>query len=230
MKIPLIALSAMFVLGCVRAADLPSAPLAVYYSFDSPPSAVLFAEMQAELDRILAGAELRATWRPVDSPRDGVEHFPGVAVFRFRGACWFQPVASAARPSLDSGGNPLADTARVDGHVLPFAEVDCDRLRRFMAPALRFMAAGDQNRAVGRAAARVSAHELYHILTGSGAHANQGIASASHSVSDLAAPNFDFAIKETNWLRDWAEQHADKPTLAAQESGESEAETGIAGR
>jgi hypothetical protein len=229
MMIRPIALLAVLCPGCVRAADLPNAPVAVYYSFDSPPSAVLFTEMQAELDRILAPAELRVTWRPIDSPRNGAEYFPGVVVFRFHGSCLVEQVSAAAVAALDSPGNVspgivLADTERVDGHILPFGEVECDQLRRFMAPALKSLRAEEQNAALGRAVARVSAHEIYHMLTGSRSHGRQGIASASHSLSGLAGATFNFANKETKWLRAWVNQQAGKQSFAPADSGDTESE------
>jgi hypothetical protein len=82
----------------------------------------------------------------------------------------------------------------------------------------------NKNAALGRAMARVGAHEIYHILTGSGTHASQGIARASHSRAELIAPTFAFAKMETNWLRAWADKQADRPTVAAVESAETQSD------
>jgi hypothetical protein len=62
----------------------------------------------------------------------------------------------------------------------------------------------DKNARLGRAIARVSAHEIYHMLTGSEEHARRGIARAKHNREELTAPTFAFAREETNWLRAWA--------------------------
>jgi hypothetical protein len=70
--------------------------------------------------------------------------------------------------------------------------------------------------------ARVGAHEIYHMLTGSDSHASQGIARASHTRADLTAPTFAFAKTETNWLRGWVDKQGGRRSLAATEPGETD--------
>ena len=65
MTIRSIALSAMAVTFSLCAADLSVAPLAIYYSFDTPPSAALVTEMESEIGRILAAGQ---TSQPLKSP------------------------------------------------------------------------------------------------------------------------------------------------------------------
>jgi hypothetical protein len=77
----------------------------------------------------------------------------------------------------------------------------------------------DKNASLGRAIARVSAHEIYHMLTGSERHARRGIARSSHSRAELTAPRFGFAQKETDWLRAWAIKPAGQAAVAAVEVG-----------
>jgi hypothetical protein len=218
MTIRSIALSAMAVTFSLCAADLSVAPLAVYYSFDIPPSAALVTEMQAEVGRILAAAGLRVAWRAVASPRNG-EDFQAIVVFRFRGVCSFDEGQGALQPQAEPTGQPLAETDVADGRALPFGAVDCDRLRRFIAPVVKYMAVEDKNAGLGRAMARVSAHEIYHMLTGSEGHARRGIARASHSRRELTAPTFEFAQEETDWLRAWVVKPAGQPAGAAVEVG-----------
>ena len=101
----------------------------------------------------------------------------------------------------------LAETDLVDGHILPFGDVQCDQLRQFLAPVESKLKDDAGNVALGRAIARVSAHELYHMLTGSMNHARAGIARAEHSRADLTASAFNFAKPEEAWLRGWVAQH-----------------------
>jgi hypothetical protein len=215
MKLRSIALLATSALCCLNAASLISAaslpagkstkaPVAIYYSFDSPPPAALFTEMQSELGRILAPAGLRVTWRSLDVPEKRAEDFPEIVVFRFHGECSFEGGGSGAPVPA---GLALAETEIVDGHVLPFGAVACDVVRRFIAPLARSFGEEDKNAALGRALARVSAHEIYHMLTGSQTHGNQGITRSTHSRTDLSASSFTFAKGETDWLRAWAEKH-----------------------
>jgi hypothetical protein len=210
MKIRSIALLAMSIPCCVSAANLSGAPLAIYYAFDHPPAAALVTEMQAELNRILAGAGVRVAWRAIESPRNG-EDFQGIVFLRFHGACSSGPDAAPANLS----GLSLAETDIADGHVLPFGAVDCDRLWSFIAPALKSMGTEEKNAALGRAMARVSTHEIYHMLTGSEEHARRGIARGSHTRADLTAPAFAFAPRQTEWLRDWAARKTPAPAIVA---------------
>jgi hypothetical protein len=206
MKIRFPALLAVSVLCCLNAANVPKAPLAIYYSFDAIPPAAVFTAMQSELGRILAPAGLRVTWRSTDAPRDSGEDFPGIVVFRFHGRCSFEGARRGEGLGPDPAGLPLAGTQLTDGHVLPFGQLDCDVVRRFIASAAKSLDTEDKNAALGRALARVGAHEIYHMLTGSETHASQGIARSAHSRADLTAPSFTFAKAETNWLRTWVEK------------------------
>jgi hypothetical protein len=214
MKIRLIALSAICIPVCLNAGDLAGAPLAIYYGFDAPPSAAVVTEMQVEMDRIFADGGLRLAWRALGAPRRG-EDFPGIVVFQFRGICSFDhfPVAIELQPQ--PVGQPLAKTDVTNGQVLPFGAVDCDRLRIFIAPALKSLSPEEMNAGLGRAIARVAAHEIYHMLTESEGHARHGIARASHTRAELTAPTFVFAPKETQWLRSWEVSATSRPVVEA---------------
>jgi hypothetical protein len=221
----LVALFAIAALYCVKAASFTAeAPLAIFYSFDSPASPALMAEMQSELDRILAPANLRVTWRSTDTQSNGAEDFPDIVVFRFHGRCSFDTNSAEEELLQDPGGTALASTQITDGHVLPFGEVDCDKLRHFIAPTARSLDASARNCTLGRAMARVSAHEIYHMLTGSELHASKGIARPAHSRAELTIPSFTFAKPETEWLRSWAERET--KMMPESESSESESSGG----
>jgi hypothetical protein len=207
MKTQILALCAMSGLcACINAADVTDAPLAVYYSFETAPPAPIFTEMRSEMTRILAPAHLQVAWRSLNNRSPEGEDFREVVVLRFRGTCSLDKTAfqDGTGPSLV--GLALAETELVDGHVLPFGEVQCDKLRRFIAPAARKLDSDAGNVALGRAMARVGAHELYHMLTHSGAHARTGIARAEHSRAELTGASFDFARPDTDWLRAWVDK------------------------
>jgi hypothetical protein len=214
MKIRLIGLMAICVPICLNAGNQPGVPLAVYYSFDTPPSAALVTEMQAEVARILAEGGVRVAWRALGSPRNG-EDFQGIAVFQFRGVCSFDRYPVVNEHKAEWSGQPLAKTDVTNGQVLPFGAVDCDRLRRFVAPVLKSLRPEEMNSRLGQAIARVTSHEIYHMLTASVRHARQGIARASHSRAELTAPRFAFAPQETNWLRAWAGNASSQPVAEA---------------
>lgn len=212
MKIRSFALLAISLPICLSAAS-SGAQLAIYYSFNVPPSAALVNEMQAEMNRVLGDAGVRIAWRPAGSPRNG-EDFPGVVFLRFQGTCSWDR-GSALTAYSDPAGQPLAETDISDGHVLPFGAVRCDTVRNFIASVLKSSDPRENNVALGRALARVSAHEIYHMLTGSEEHSRRGIARGSHSRADLTAPTFVFAEPQMNWLRAWATKSAGGVTVAA---------------
>src|SRR5207248_11156110 len=90
------------------------------------------------------------------------------------------------------GSAALGRTHVTDGQVLPFSEVNCDRIRAFLSQALIPLAPQDRNEAFGRAVARVLAHELYHIITRTAHHGSSGVARAAYTVPELMAGDFYF--------------------------------------
>jgi hypothetical protein len=68
---------------------------------------------------------------------------------------------------------------------------------------------------LGRALARVSAHEIYHMLAGVRTHDDRdGIFQASHSGKDLTQAVFAFAAPEKNWLHAWVERQRSRDQVA----------------
>ena len=66
---------------------------------------------------------------------------------------------------------------------------------------------------VGRALARVAAHEIYHIVAQTAEHQDKGIAKASFSTNDLTAARFDLDTWALTLMR---------PPSVAQLSAEAE--------
>lgn len=163
-------------------------PVALYYSFDQPPSAALFSELQTEFNNIVSPSDIPVEWQQIGSA--GGREYRDIFVIRFHGACTLTGDKSAAANTFDD--RVLAETQVSDGRVLPFADVHCDLLRRFIGNA------GES--VIGRAIARVAAHELYHMLTESTSHCRHGIAQAEYTREDLTGPTFRFAPRETELL------------------------------
>jgi len=148
--------------------------------------------MRAELQRLLDPAGLEVTWKNSADHHAG-DAFELVAVGSFEGSC------SATEPVLTPVSAvdaviSLADTSISDGRVLPFFRVDCTRL-------LRILGAGTDKAMLGRALARVIAHELYHIVAGTAEHQNTGVAKAAFSVRDLTTPRFDFDVSSLGQMK-----------------------------
>ena len=185
--------------ACASPAATPSIyPIALYYSFDSAPSPATVESMKTETARIFDPALVSIEWKPLTAK--GGEFESEVVVVRFHGSCSADGWLAINHSAATSGGFALAGSKTSDGHVLPFADVDCGALKRYLAgeqftdPAL----------ALGRAMARVLSHEIYHVLTGSGAHARSGIGRAAHSRQELTAATFAFDSNEIGWLKEWS--------------------------
>jgi hypothetical protein len=114
----------------------------------------------------------------------------------FKGVCEYVP----APPRYDELG-PYATTKTSDGRVLPFGEVDCDRV---VNSARMAMSGGDYDRAnllVGRALGRVVAHELVHMLTKSAAHGKEGVERPALSGRQLIGAFLPLSAVDTNRLK-----------------------------
>lgn len=172
------------------ASSLPaSEPLSVAIVTDAavslPPRAS--AEFRSEVERVLSMPEIRIVWRDL-SGVSGEESFHRIVVVRFQGNC-------RAGGAADSGrqGEALGYTHRSDGRVLPFVAVDCGRVAAVLARHNILQYSLTAAEALGRALARVAAHELYHALTESAEHAGEGLAQPALSARELFERGFGFA-------------------------------------
>jgi hypothetical protein len=88
-----------------------------------------------------------------------------------------------------------------DGAILPYGDVDCDRIRLFIQMGLLGVPARQREQAYGRAVGRVVAYELYHILTRNPRHGSVGVGKAAYTVRDLLGDRFVFDEAESEQLR-----------------------------
>jgi hypothetical protein len=88
----------------------------------------------------------------------------------------------------------------VDGEIRPFIDIQCDRVQASLNSVLWRQ---DQNSSValGRALARVLAHELYHVLAGTAAHSRTGIAKPALSGTDLASQRLEFTPSDVELMK-----------------------------
>ena len=134
----------------------------IAYFEKSAPSIKIQNAISEELNLIFRPSGLRL--RLVGMPRPQEELEPDTAVHVFlRGRCQPQLLRSAAQVSTE----PLAATSYVDGQMRPVMHVFCDHLSAFLAGYIR---PSEREQQYGRAIARVTAHELYHFITGSTNH------------------------------------------------------------
>ncbi len=160
--------------------DEPAGGLTIYTRFTHSPSALSIAYMKTELDAIMLPFSLRLDWRSLEQG-SGHENATDLVVVSFRGVCQADTL-----PHWNPSAGMLGWTHIADGQILPFADVDCDSIRRLMTASLACAGPPERERLLGRAMARVLAHELYHFLARTTKHASTGIAKASYSSADLA--------------------------------------------
>jgi hypothetical protein len=148
--------------------------------------------MRAELQQLLSPAGIEVIWKNL-AERKSDENFDLVAVTTFDGSCAGDQILSP--PAVLS----LADTSIADGHILPFFRIDCNLLMRVLGSRV-------EPAVLGRALARLAAHEIYHIVAQTTEHQDRGVAKASFSVRDLTAPRFD--------LDAWSIKRMKPPSIA----------------
>ena len=169
-------------------ANSPSDPdvLTVFVHSASEVPANSMTAMREEVARLLEGSGLRVDWKSMSDRKPG-EDYPRLVKVDLRGPCAAGPLV----PGL-AETRSLASTAVVDGRILPFASVDCDRLRRFMAPGFNSVRQDKWPELFGRAMGRVVAHEIFHMVVQTRHHAEKGVSKAGFSVNDLTSDKFQF--------------------------------------
>lgn len=132
-------------------------------------------EMRLESVRVLGLEGVGFDWRESKELERG-DDLTRVVVVRFASG----PEAGI---TLRGVGGPMGVTAVQGGRVLPFVTVDVERVRDALSRGQTRMHPDAQ---LGRALGRVLAHELYHALSGSLEHDQEGVAKASLSSDELS--------------------------------------------
>lgn len=91
--------------------------------------------------------------------------------------------------ALSDERGPLAMAYSSDGVILPYGEVECDRIRQSLQRLIGRGNPGTYQSAFGAAMGLVVAHELYHMLARSPQHTENGITKESFSARDMLSGN-----------------------------------------
>lgn len=189
---------AMFATLCFAVcAHAQTQTLAVYESSAARLDSAVVHELRVEVQRLLAPARIDVAWRAAGELR-GTEEFARVAVVVFDGNCSVGEIGSAT--SFTSGILGDAAVGR-EKQVQPFFHVNCAQVVQTMRPLLSHLNVPMRNTVFGRALARVIAHEIYHIVAKTTAHAEKGVAKASFSLEDLISEDFEFDAASLQRLR-----------------------------
>jgi len=182
---------AVFALLSISAAasDLPAANSITIYLKSGGADVAALSYMKRELTGLMQTAGYRLDWVNASSAIPDVSNGQ-LVVLALTGDCtarW-----SPGEPSEDLGIGSLASTPVSDGEILPFSTLHCDTLNRVLRGGIA--RASDQRRPwlYGRAMARLAAHELYHVLTNTRGHSQNGISKPCFSARDLLADHFEF--------------------------------------
>lgn len=161
---------------------MAASPFTILLDYDRPSSAAAQRALESELSSILADSNIQVEVR---LRKDIPEHseFGGLMLFRMRGTCSMQALPIGA---LSDERGPLALTHASNGELLPFGEVECDRVRRSVQ---RTVGRGNplaHESTYGAALGRVMAHEVYHMLAHSAKHTKEGVTKEALTSEELS--------------------------------------------
>jgi hypothetical protein len=179
----------------LRAENIP-APVAIYMSFDGAHSDRAVDAMKQEVEALVKPARFHLQWRALDGSRTE-ETFSDLMVVKFHGSCnmeGIQLLFSELGPEPEGGTLGLTRTA--NGHVLPFSELECNQIRRSIAPLSLGYSLDEREALLGRAMGRVLAHELFHIFANTDKHGREGVAKTAYSRKDLLSDGFAFETRD----------------------------------
>lgn len=154
--------------------------LTVLMQFEAEPSEQSMQAMKQELSYLLS--EVDVNWRMLSDVKPA-DQFPDLVVVRFKGACQMQAVP----PYLFDERGYYAFTHTSNGQVLPFSEVECDKVATSIRAAMSRTDYQRQDLLMGRALGRVLAHELHHVLAKSREHSKSGVNRTALTASELIA-------------------------------------------
>ena len=172
----------------------PIAPLTLVVDAERPLPAQAMAEMRRELDRLVQGSTLRIEWKLRGELKPG-DLVSDLVLVKFRGECRMD-----SSPALLDGRGPLAFTYQTDGEILPFSEVSCERVRAVARSAMTDVDLARGDLLLGRALARVVAHEVYHIVSREEKHSAAGVFKKGLTGAQLIAEQFRFSDKDLQRL------------------------------
>jgi hypothetical protein len=166
--------------------------LAVYASPSQGISPSSTLALEHELQRLLSPAGIDVIWRE-NARRKSGEAFDLVVVSTFDGSCSAEDLPGMP-VSWSEKSISLADSAVVGGRVFPFFRVGCKRIVEMLTPFLRGRSPQVRHLVIGRALARVMAHEIYHVVAQTTHHQDSGVSKAGFGVNDLTIDDFSFDI------------------------------------
>lgn len=183
----LLLLSLSFLLPALSFEGIASlhSPLTLVVETERPLPPAAFAEMQRELDSLMQKSPLRIEWRMRQDLKPG-ESVSDLVLVRFKGSCRIE-----SAPVVFDERGPLGLTYVSDGEVLPFTDIQCAQVSRAARSAMFGGDFGRSQTLLGRALARVVAHEVYHITRKTKGHHKTGVFKEALSGKQLISDKFN---------------------------------------
>jgi hypothetical protein len=166
-------------LAACSAAVALAEPVSIVFNTPENTSQLAVQAMQTEAASILRAEGLVLTWIPRSSLQLGNDVTRPVQV-RLRGRCNMTGFEAGRRSE-----EAYAWTHVSDGAVLPFVEVDCARIRSSLFSVMWGEDFQHRDFLLGRALARVLAHELHHVLDRAHGHSREGLARPKLTAENL---------------------------------------------
>lgn len=167
----------------------------IIMQFDFKPSKGMLKAIEKGTEQALKPSGIDLAWRM--GPGSGDEPLPRLVVLHFTGHCEDEPMSISELHPLGEKTVLAASVVR-EGIVLPYADIHCDRVQKFLT---RWSLANAPV-AVGSAVGRVVAHELFHILTGSIKHGTSELSKALVTPEELASHDVGFSRHDLELLRE----------------------------
>jgi hypothetical protein len=182
-------------------AQVVSAPIAIYMSFDDAHSEYAVGAMKREVESLTKASGFDLHWRSLGGQRVE-ETFSDLMVVKFHGKCNMDGIQLLFNELGPEGeGGALGSTKTSNGQVLPFSELECDRIRRSIAPLAVGYSREERESLLGRAMGRVLAHELFHVFANTDKHGHEGVAKTTYSRKDLVAEGFEFESQDAKRIQ-----------------------------
>ena len=182
---------------CAPAPAASASAVTLVLQFDHAYSTRSLDVMEHEVASIVSESGIKVDWRML-SDLQSTDSFESLVVVRFKGACNMEP---APPPPLGDERGYYAFTYISDGAVLPFSEVECDKINKSIRPAMSRQQWQERDTILGRALGRVLAHELFHMLARTQHHAGEGVTKSALSAAQLISDKLGMAPQDLEALK-----------------------------
>lgn len=172
---------------CVPAPVMAASAVTLVLQFDHAYSTRSLDVMEREVASIVRESGIKVDWRLLADLHSS-DSFEKLVVVHFHGACNMEPA-----PPLGDERGYYGFTYISDGIVLPFSEVECDKISNSIRPAMSKRQWRERDSILGRALGRVLAHELFHMLAKSPHHAGEGVTKSALSAAQLISDKLSMA-------------------------------------